>query len=696
MTNTDQARTWTRALVNCVSTGLLLLAFACDTNDHKPVVYSEVEKAINNAYSQCDAWIEKNQVPLVRAYLDSIYAEFQPLNDSQILRKYHYLANIYIYNAKDFDEAAKYLDSSARLLTNHETFLDLKLRHHFLRSNYYAALNDYDQALLALLEGKSILEQNYAESCKGVGFANSLAYLLYSQGHYEQALSAFQWRHKLHKICKSDLPHYNAFRLQLDHNEIGLCYEQLGQLDSALYHYDRGIAIIENFKANEDQSSEKLIRSFAVLLGNKGSCLFKLKRYEQAKYFLNRSIELNDRPSREPGDAAINKIKLANLHLQTQRPRLCKKLLEEVDVYLKDSPDPDIQHRLNQVKKRYYSTTGEYQNALFFANQVAAWQDSLDLAKKHHPQLIYFQQAFGSLKKEVELLQVQRSNARKNSYLIVSSALVVMLLTLGSFVLSRRKRERKYHDALKKMNQKTSQYNQLLLETLSNLEQSQQENTRFMRVVAHDLRSPLAGILNSIQLLQHEKFQENERQELLQLLEKSTENALNLAQDLMNTETTAKEAVYKQHDVAEVLQSCLKLMQHQAAKKNQSIHAHLKAVEIPLNQQKLWRAFNNLLNNAIKFSENGRSIDVLMEELPDAVLVIIRDQGIGIKASEQLDLFEVRTAPGKLGTKGEKSFGMGLAITKQIITAHQGEIWFESEEHKGTTFFVKLPKHRKP
>ncbi len=100
--------------------------------------------------------------------------------------------------------------------------------------------------------------------------------------------------------------------------------------------------------------------------------------------------------------------------------------------------------------------------------------------------------------------------------------------------------------------------------------------------------------------------------------------------------------------------------------------------------------FSNLINNAIKFSPDGAHIEVELKRQNGNVRVAVKDQGIGIPPSMQGKIFSQTTEVKRKGTRGEASFGFGLSISKQIIEAHDGIIWFETEEGKGTTFYIEM------
>lgn len=111
-----------------------------------------------------------------------------------------------------------------------------------------------------------------------------------------------------------------------------------------------------------------------------------------------------------------------------------------------------------------------------------------------------------------------------------------------------------------------------------------------------------------------------------------------------------------------------------------------------LNIKKFSRVLENLISNALKFTGEKGSVSLVLEALDDHVLIKVMDTGIGIPKDLQKFLFEKFTRAKRFGLKGEKTHGLGMFITKQIVDLHQGKLSFESVEHKGTTFFIKLKK----
>jgi signal transduction histidine kinase len=111
---------------------------------------------------------------------------------------------------------------------------------------------------------------------------------------------------------------------------------------------------------------------------------------------------------------------------------------------------------------------------------------------------------------------------------------------------------------------------------------------------------------------------------------------------------------------------------------------------LQLDAYKMDRVFSNLINNAIKFSHQQSTIKIELSQAESIATVAVQDNGIGISQEHQEQIFDKFGSIRQDGTAGEKSFGLGLSICKQIVDAHNGKIWVESEVDKGSCFYVQL------
>jgi signal transduction histidine kinase len=102
----------------------------------------------------------------------------------------------------------------------------------------------------------------------------------------------------------------------------------------------------------------------------------------------------------------------------------------------------------------------------------------------------------------------------------------------------------------------------------------------------------------------------------------------------------------------------------------------------------------NLVLNAVKFTPKNGTIQIHASEDLNDIIVTVNDSGIGMNPKIIEDLFKIDKKNNRSGTENELSTGLGLILCKEFIDKHNGKIWVESEEGKGSTFYISLPKKK--
>jgi len=243
----------------------------------------------------------------------------------------------------------------------------------------------------------------------------------------------------------------------------------------------------------------------------------------------------------------------------------------------------------------------------------------------------------------------------------------------------------------RKENQLSVQRNNIMQKTLNALQQSQEDNTRMMKIAAHDLRNPLGGIFSLTSLMLEEPDRSEDDREILETIKISSQHSLTLVKDLLEVQFDTADFKKEPVEVAELLSYCITLLQRKAEDKEQLIELNSFELTISANREKLWRVVSNLISNAIKFSPTNSTISIGMKSDLKNLTISVKDHGIGIPAAIKSKIFEMFTTAKRHGTGGEEPFGLGLAISKQIVESHHGNIWFENTPQGGTTFYVSLP-----
>ncbi|MDP9080222.1 MAG: tetratricopeptide repeat-containing sensor histidine kinase [Bacteroidota bacterium] len=243
----------------------------------------------------------------------------------------------------------------------------------------------------------------------------------------------------------------------------------------------------------------------------------------------------------------------------------------------------------------------------------------------------------------------------------------------------------------KQLNENVTSQNVQMKRALDALEQSQEDNSRMMKIAAHDLRNPIGGMYSIASMMLDEPDRSENDRMMLELIKTSGQNSLELVSDLLQVQFKTEELKKEPVDIGEMLKYCVSLLSGKAAAKGQQVNLQAQSFVLAASREKLWRVVSNLIANAIKFSPSSATIDVKMEHNAQRVLIAVKDHGIGIPTEMHDKIFDMFTEAKRPGTAGEQAFGLGLAISKQIVEAHGGKIWFESTSGMGTTFFVELP-----
>ena len=225
---------------------------------------------------------------------------------------------------------------------------------------------------------------------------------------------------------------------------------------------------------------------------------------------------------------------------------------------------------------------------------------------------------------------------------------------------------------------------------------SYEQLQRFTADASHELRAPVAAILSNAQvgLLAPSEDIEQPRQRLQNIVIQSKHmsaliaNLLFLArhQGKLNPQDIART------DIAQLLNSLAQRYQTLADEKGLEFHADIPMVSkmIYCDRDLLQQAIHNLLDNAIKYTSSGGMVALKLTVKPRRLEIAVKDTGIGIPANDLPHIFDRFYRVDKARTR-HGGFGLGLAISQQIIEAHKGKITVDSETGTGTTFLVCLP-----
>jgi signal transduction histidine kinase len=225
------------------------------------------------------------------------------------------------------------------------------------------------------------------------------------------------------------------------------------------------------------------------------------------------------------------------------------------------------------------------------------------------------------------------------------------------------------------------------------LRESERLKSDLVNTVSHELRTPLSGVLGFTKLLLTREFDTETRRHYLGIVDAQARRLSSLIDDFLDVRKIeegrferAKELV----DVGVLLRDEATLYSFQSNEHELALDVPETPLQVLGNPDRLRQVIGNLLSNAIKYSPQGGSVEVTAELDGDTVRVEVHDDGIGIPADQQSRIF-TKFFRADASASGIPGTGLGLAVSRDIVESHGGQIGFVSTEGKGTTFFIELP-----
>ena len=216
--------------------------------------------------------------------------------------------------------------------------------------------------------------------------------------------------------------------------------------------------------------------------------------------------------------------------------------------------------------------------------------------------------------------------------------------------------------------------------------------------MTHEFKTPIATINLALDAIKNPKIisDKDKVKRYVQMIREENkrmhgqvENVLRISRLEKNQIEISKDAT----DMQDTIEEAIEHIQLLVDDKKGSVTSHFKAIstEVLGNQFHLTNIIVNMLENAIKYSENAPKIDIYTENTNKYFIFKIKDEGIGMSRNAQKYVFDKFYREHKGNIHNVKGHGLGLAYVKEIIENHQGTVYVESEKGKGSLFTVKLP-----
>jgi PAS domain S-box-containing protein len=236
-----------------------------------------------------------------------------------------------------------------------------------------------------------------------------------------------------------------------------------------------------------------------------------------------------------------------------------------------------------------------------------------------------------------------------------------------------------------------------LINAKEKAEESDRLKTAFLSNMSHEIRTPMNGILGFAELLNNPHLSSDDQQKFVQIINSSGARMLNTINDIINIskiESGLVEANIDETNINEKIEFIYNFFKPEV--ENKKLHFSFKnglqskEAIIKTDNEKIYGILTNLVKNAIKFTKEG-SIELGYELKGEYLKFFVKDTGIGIFKKQKKIIFERFRQGNESNSRSYDGSGLGLSISKSYVRMLGGEIWVESEEGLGSTFYFTIP-----
>jgi len=528
--------------------------------------------------------------------------------------------------------------------------------------------------LSALRTGEEI------DDTRNIAYASNSIGIIYTyQKNYAEALGYFY--RALHLAEQRNNPTGVAINL----NCIAWVHELQENYNSAIEYYERSLAV------NEQADN---IEGMAICYNDLGKLYRTMGQYNRSLEYYEKTLQIHEKTG-DQHHVASNRINLGQVYADLgEYQRSLSELYNALDIAKQLGSKRLLMDCYEQLAETHQDLR-QFESSLYYVKNYAAYRDSI-YNEESSRQIAEFKTLFDTEKKEKEnILLVAEKDAldaqvkRQRLTVIAVSAFLLFFTTISVYLFVIRRKLLLYQE-------KINLQNEQLIENEIKLNEMIATKDKFFKIIAHDLRNHFNGLLGYSELLAqtHREMDVEARENMINDISEISKNTFSLLENLLvwsRSQTDNLPFSPKEYRLSRLVDATITAVQSLVKAKGLKLTSGVaKELKVYADKEMLNTVLRNLITNAIKFSNQGGEIHIDAEQANGHVKIYVRDQGIGM-TREKLDiLFDITQKTSTLGTDKEKGTGLGLALCKEFVEIHGGQIHVESEKGRGSVFTVVL------
>ncbi|WP_420580978.1 tetratricopeptide repeat-containing sensor histidine kinase [Reichenbachiella sp.] len=617
--------------------------------------------------------IAQSSLPLNK--IDSLKSQVKASTDSTLIDLYNQISweyrNIAIDSSIHYAQKALTHSRELNYLNgiNHSlNYLGIAYRN---RSNYSKALELFFEALKSSEYSKDLQEISYTL----INIGNIYIF----QTNYEGAIDYFQRALENAKIINNQ-------------NIMAYCYLNIGR---SLVGLDQFSEAEEYYRQAQDlRKSMNDLEGIVISNVDLAELYIRTNLPDKALTLLKENL-INVKRLDHTSTLSLSYINIARCYLMKNNPKKAREYVQKSMLLNEAHGLKSNMSQALQLLSEISEKTNNYNLALNYYKRYVATKDSI-FNEENTRKIESLHSQYQTEKAEVETKYL-REQSRLNEVIIERQRAIITLavvacllfLTVAMVAFWSSNERKKLNAQIEDQKERAFRHNNDLID-INN------EKNNLIRILSHDLRAPINNIkgLTEIHQSEHQEFGESENH-TLNLIKSESDRILSMISKILNVEalsptpqTENKEKV----NLVKVANDTIASFNSTAKAKNIAIKGDFNEKECNIlgDSIHLHQVLENLVSNAVKFSNSDTTITLDIKIIGHSVQLSIQDQGPGLTKDDKNKIFKKFQTLSAKPTANEVSTGLGLSIVKKYVEEMDGKIWYESELGEGTKFTIQF------
>ena len=667
-------------------------------------------------------------------YIDSLKSNLSTNNKAELFELYLQIG--WEYRKSHPDSTIIYSQKANQLANNTELQLKTAQPLNYIGVGYYYQGNNikafeyYNQAKdTAIINGDSL---QYGHSLNNIGR------IYFNQGNYIEAYDYFfRSLEVFEKI--NDLP-----AISYGYKSLAELYQSQDNLEKAL---EMSLKTAEIRKGFNDPSG--IISIYLEI----ASIYVKMENYNNGLSYFTKAYEIAE-STQDRVNLAIIKLNIAEMNTERGQLDIALSNAKDALSFIEESNNNSLNNHINYplgeiyfyknnytLAKKYFNSVKDIssennditfeRDALFFLSKIAEKEGNTEQAYayfKNYERLkektnnVSTARQIERLESRLEIALKEKENQilklnqeafrevirkqRSLNYALISIVALVVMVLIILFITAQKRRKSNRLLMLKNnqieeqqvritlQNKEIKQQNDKLIVRNQELDDLNNEKDSLLSIVAHDMKAPFHRIKGLTELLRLSKLKP-EQEQYVKMIRNNSKHGMYLINDLLDVnaiEIDKEKPVRKEIDLKRTLEEIVTNFVIELSNKEMNIQVESDANQIVATDKiYLDRILDNLISNAIKFSDLGSEIILGAKKLNSGFMVYVKDFGQGFTEEDKEEMFKKFSKLSSRPTGGESSNGLGLAIVKTLVDRLGGEIKLDTEKGKYSKFTITFP-----